>query len=141
MPNDYDSYNEVTFELYTMASIQHAVMREKKRKALQAKREISLSSLPETVFMELFTVLPIEKLETVTVSFPVLDMQVSVHNRQLGQALSYLPRSKRDVLLLSYYLKMSDSEIAKRLGVSKSTAQRRRKAALEQLRVFMENEL
>lgn len=141
MPNDYDTYNEVTFEIYTMASIRHAVIREKKRKALQAKREISLSSLPETVFMELFTVLPIEKLEAATITFPVLDMQVSVHNHRLGQALSYLPRSKRDVLLLSFYLKMSDSEIAKRLGVSKSTAQRRRQAGLEQLRTFMESEL
>ena len=56
----------------------------------------------------------------------------------LGQVLRSLPPQKRDVILLSYFLDQSDSQIAKLLKMSFRTVCYRRGAALERLKLLLE---
>ena len=49
-----------------------------------------------------------------------------------------MPSKKRDVILLSYFLDMKDTEIAEKLKVVGSTIHRRRTSSLEELKLRLE---
>lgn len=66
--------------------------------------------------------------------FDVLDYRVAVMDDRLADALAALPSKKRDVILLSYFLDMSDTEIAEKLKVVGSTIHRRRTSSLKELK-------
>ena len=70
--------------------------------------------------------------------FDVLDYRVAVKDDRLADALAALPSKKRDVLLLSYFLDMSDTEIAEKLKVVGSTIHRRRTSSLKELKLRLE---
>ena len=55
----------------------------------------------------------------------------------LFRSLSKLPVKSRDILLLSYFLDMSDIEIANVLGMARSTVQYRRSTSLNELKKYM----
>ena len=59
---------------------------------------------------------------------------VEVRNEEIGEALQYIVPKKRSVLLLSYFLDYSDTDIARFLNVSAPTVARRKKAALSELK-------
>lgn len=51
-----------------------------------------------------------------------------------------LPEDKRDVVLLSYFLGMSDREICEHLNVVRQTISKRRAKTLKELREYLEKE-
>jgi len=61
-----------------------------------------------------------------------------VENEKLAEALSALPESKRDIVLLAYFLDMSDQEIADKLNLVRSTVQYRRASSLKEMKQRME---
>ena len=63
---------------------------------------------------------------------------VFVRNALLGEALETLSERKRNIVLLSYFLDMSDAEIGQLLNVVRSTVFRHRKAALVKIKQYME---
>lgn len=56
---------------------------------------------------------------------------------ELAGAIAALPAQKRDIILLSYFLNMPDSEIAKALNMVRSSVAYRRSATLKLLRELM----
>lgn len=66
--------------------------------------------------------------------FEVLNCLVSVQNENLAHALKILPKDKREIILLAYFLDMSDREIAEKLNLFRSTVQRNRTNALKILK-------
>ena len=56
----------------------------------------------------------------------------------LNEALNNLPAKKREIILLSYFLDMSDEEIGAMMNVVRSTIFRHRKNALARMKKFME---
>ena len=58
----------------------------------------------------------------------------------LADALAQLPEGKRDVILLSYFLGMSDREISERLNVVRQTISKRRLVTLKELREYLMKE-
>lgn len=68
------------------------------------------------------------------ITFTVQGINIPVRDAQLGRALSFLLPKYRDVVLLHYFMDMSDPQIANLLRISKSAVQRRRTAALERLK-------
>lgn len=59
---------------------------------------------------------------------------------ELAQALSQLPEDKRDVILLSYFLGMTDREISEQLNVVRQAISKRRSGILKELREYLEKE-
>jgi DNA-directed RNA polymerase specialized sigma24 family protein len=51
-----------------------------------------------------------------------------------------VPERKRDIILLSYFLELTDGEIGKKLNMMRSTVQYKRTTTLQELRRFMEGE-
>lgn len=67
-----------------------------------------------------------------------MDGRISVKNEQLATALQALPERKRDIVLLSYFLDMTDKEIAEKLNMVRKTVQYHRTTTLKELRKRLE---
>lgn len=70
--------------------------------------------------------------------FQVLGYDVEVKDALIVEALKLLSDKKRDVVLLAYYLDMSDTEIAKLLNLRQSTIHYHRTSSLKSLKEFLE---
>jgi len=70
--------------------------------------------------------------------FNVLGKNVVVKGDELAEALSSLPEQRRDILLLSYFLDMSDKEIGEKLNLVRRTVQYQRASSLKQLKQILE---
>ena len=72
--------------------------------------------------------------------FEVLGLPVVVTGDLLAEALERLPEGKRNVILLSYYLGMTDHEISELFNVVRQTITKRRNVALKELRKYLMKE-
>lgn len=95
------------------------------------KREISFSDLPVEVMEQLSAC---DTYFTEERTFGVLGYFVQVDNDDLAEAIAALPTQKRDIILLSYFLNMTDSEIAEVLNMVRSSVAYRRNATLKLLK-------
>ena len=66
--------------------------------------------------------------------FNVLGMEVKVLDKQLSKALKILPEKKRNIILLSYFMDMSDSEIGNLMNLVRSTIYRHRTSTLDEIK-------
>lgn len=71
------------------------------------------------------------------IDFYVLGFVIHISNEQLGNALKKLSERQRNVILMFYFLDMSDVEIAKLIQISRSAVYRNRKNALNNLKIQM----
>ena len=101
----------------------------------RAALEVNFSEMNETDLLQLYT---LDEYESDYYRFEVSGYDVLVKNELLGEALQALPEKKRDIILLSYFLDMSDEEIGSLLNVVRSTIFRHRKTALEKIKLYME---
>ncbi|WP_373218422.1 RNA polymerase sigma factor [Ruminococcus sp. 5_1_39BFAA] len=72
--------------------------------------------------------------------FGVLGLPVVVTGDLLVDALAQLPEGKRDVILLSYFLGMTDREISEKLNIVHQTVSKRRLITLKELREYLMKE-
>ena len=107
----------------------------KKQLARRAEKEINLSELSEAELGQLYAM---DEYPSDSTCFDVLEYRVAVKDDRLAEALAALPSKKRDVILLSYFLDMKDTEISEKLKVVGSTIHRRRTSSLEELKLRLE---
>ena len=81
-----------------------------------------------------------DKYESDYTVFNILGIEVWVEDDQLSKALKCLPERKRNIILLSYFMDMSDAEIGELMNVVRTTVYRHRTSTLEELRKMMEEE-
>ena len=98
----------------------------------RAALEVNFSEMSEAELSQLYT---LDEYESDYYRFEVSGYDVLVKNELLGEAL---PEKKRDIILLSYFLDMSDEEIGGLLNVVRSTIFRHRKTALKKIKLYME---
>ncbi|MGL5435471.1 MAG: RNA polymerase sigma factor [Lachnospiraceae bacterium] len=72
--------------------------------------------------------------------FEVLGKPVVVTGNLLAEAIARLPEDKRDVILLSYFLGMSDRKISEQMNVVRQAISKRRAKTLKELREYLEKE-
>ena len=83
----------------------------------RAALEVNFSEMSEAELSQLYT---LDEYESDYYRFEVSGYDVLVKNELLGEALQALPEKKRDIILLSYFLDMSDEEIGGLLNVVRS---------------------
>lgn len=66
--------------------------------------------------------------------FQAQEYAIGIHDDQLAEALAALSVEKRDVILLAYFLGMTDQEIADKLNAVRSTVQYRRSCSLKEMK-------
>lgn len=94
-------------------------------------REISFSALP-VESMEQFA--SYDHYFTQDRTFNILGCTVYVDDADLAEAIAALPKEKQDIILLFYFLEMSDYEIAKRLNMIRTSVTYRRTSTLKLLK-------
>lgn len=97
-------------------------------------KEISLDYLMTERFFEPSAMDRYFEKQDKPTAFLVLGKEVIVDNEQLATALSKLPKLRREVLLLYYFVGYRDEAIGRLYGRCRSTINSRRNIALKQLR-------
>lgn len=64
--------------------------------------------------------------------------KIKIRNATLGEAINKLPKKKQDIILLSFFLGMSEADIARRLKVGQSTVHYHKSNSLQELKKLME---
>ena len=103
--------------------------------ARRAAREVSFSDLSESELAQLFTT---DEYKSDCFRFGVSGFDIFVKNELLAEALNALPERKRNIVLMSYFLDMSDAEIGDLLNVVRTTVFRHRKTALAKIKQYLE---
>ena len=68
----------------------------------------------------------------------IVESDIEVKDELIGEALKSLPEKKRNVILLSFFLDMTDTEIAKYMNLVRSTIHHHRTSSLIALKKIME---
>ena len=111
------------------------VINYKKHVAYRQKWEVMLSELSAKELSRLFTM---DKYDLEIYRFQVLDYDIEVTDTLIAEALHTLTEKKRNVVLLSYFMDMSDADIARKMNLVRSTISEHRKRSLELMRKIME---
>jgi len=123
------------FDSYCKKILKYAARDYYEKKRRQGDREASLSGLTDK---ELLQIAVTDKYFTDEYAFDVLGGKVSVTDYELAEALSELTVDWREIVLLAYFLDMTDKEIAERLSLARSTVAYRRTSSLKKLRKILE---
>ena len=78
------------------------------------------------------------KIFQITAYFSFLTPKRYSQDELIGEALKSLPEKKRNVILLSFFLDMTDTEIAKYMNLVRSTIHHHRTSSLIALKKIME---
>lgn len=68
------------------------------------------------------------------ITFPVYGTEVRVFDEHLCEAIKALSERQRNIVLMSYFLEMSDIEIGEFIGISRCSVYRGRMRALNIIR-------
>lgn len=101
----------------------------------RGKHEVNFSEMPEA---ELNRLSVTDEYSLDNFCFQVLGYDIEVRDSLLVEALQTLTEKKRNVILLSYFMEMSDAEIAREMKLVHSTIREHRLRSLEQLKEILE---
>ena|GEM_PF-1624421 len=101
----------------------------------QRDREVSFSELSAQEMDMLFLM---DKYPSEQFNFSVLGHEVAIESEIIAQAIAALPDEKRDIILLAYFLDMTDGEIGAMLNLVRRTVQYKRTSSLQELKRIME---
>ena len=136
-PTNYEQDKQRVFDAFCKKVLKHEARDHYDEvKRLRAK-EISFAELSERELEQLSTT---DKYFATEQTFNVLGNDVIVCDESIAGALRSLPERKRDIILLSYFLELSDGEIGKKLNLIRSTVQYQRRSTLRELKKFFEEE-
>ena len=102
-----------------------------------AKREVSFSDIGDYLVNQFATT---DSYSSDFEIFSLNEVSIAVENDLISEALRELPDKKREILLMYYFLDMTDAEIAEVLKLNPSTIYRRRMSGLDLMKKFMEDE-
>lgn len=100
-----------------------------------SKHEVSFSDIGDYIVSQFFT------MDNETTDFQIYTLNgvtVGIEHDLLSEALRDLPDKKCEILLMYYFMNMSDSEIAELLELNRSTVYRHRTSGLALIKKFME---
>ena len=103
----------------------------RKELARRQAKEVSFCELPEIVVEKLIVW---DDYESEYTTFDVCGTEIRVLDEELAEALKQLPEQNRNIVLMFFFLDMSDSEIGEKLNINRSTSYRHRRNSLEEIR-------
>lgn len=133
--NNHGQSKRHTFDSFCKKVLKHEARDYYDELKRQRNKEVSFSNLSVKEMDQLYTE---DKYFAIEQIFNVLGLDVIVTDGVIAEALENLPERKRDIILLSYFLELSDREIGDKLNMLRSTVQYQRASILQQLKKFME---
>lgn len=132
---NFEVGKERTFDCYCKKILKHEARNQYAAIKRRRNYEVSLSELSEAELAALYTTDEYFADERI---FRVGDYDVPIHSEEIASALMRLPKRKCDIVLLSYFLDLSDRQIGEKLDMIRATVQYQRTKALRELKKFME---
>ena len=136
-PNNYELDKQHAFDAFCKKVLRNDVRNYYDEMKRLRDKEVSFSELSERELEQLSTT---DKYFATEQTFNVLGNDVIVNDENIAEALRSLPERKRDIILLSYFLELSDGEIGKKLNLIRSTVQYQRTSTLRELKKIMKEE-
>lgn len=127
--------NEHTFDSFCKRLLKNETKDYYRRMQHRRKHEVSLSELPEETLSQLAVW---DSYFENTYLFEIMGFEISIKDELLAEALKTLPQDRREIILLSYFLGMTDPEIAEHLNLVRRTVAYRRTSTLQALKKCME---
>lgn len=127
-PTEHEIHKQHAFDCYCKKILKNEAYNIQKEYARLCEKEISFDELSK------------KAQETLSVSdeyfaeeyvFDVLGGKIPVRNEHLANALQSLSECKHDIIILSYFLDMTDKEIAVKLNMVRKTVQYHRTKSFE----------
>jgi len=137
-PNSYELNKQHAFDAFCKKVLRNDVRNYYDEMKRLRDKEVSFSELSERELEQLSTT---DKYFATEQTFNVLGRDVIVTDENIAEALRSLPERKRDIILLSYFLELSDGEIGEKLNLIRSTVQYQRTSTLRELKKIMEEEI
>ena len=123
------------FDSFCKTLLKTEIIDYERERSYRLKHEVSFSELTQE---ELSRMTNTDEYIVESEVFRVLDYDVEVKDELIGEALKYLPEKKRNVILLSFFMDMTDTEIAKHMNLVRSTIHHHRVSSLQALKKIME---
>ena len=123
------------FDSFCKTLLKNEMIDYERERSYRLKHEVSFSELTQE---ELSRMTNTDEYIVESEVFRVLDYDVEVKDELIGEALKYLLEKKRNVILLSFFMDMTDTEIAKHMNLVRSTIHHHRVSSLQALKKIME---
>ena len=136
-PHSHDAGVARAFDCFCKKVLRNEARDYQDALARKRNREVYFSELPVEV-LEQFAVR--DTYFTDSRTFEVIGHSVCIDDETLAEAISALPVDRRDIILLSYFLDMSDAEIANVLNMVRRSVAYRRTSTLKLLKNLMGGE-
>lgn len=134
---EYKEHIEYAFNAFCKVVLRNAALNAYRDFGRKRKHEVSLDYLLSETPFEPFTTDNYFEQYNPTV-FVVKGQEIIVTSERLADALSRLPKQRRVVLLMYFFLGYTDTEIGNEYGRSRSTANYWKLASLKKLRKELE---
>ena len=135
-PGKHEIHKQHTFDCYCKRVLKNEACNIQKEYSRRRNKEISFDELSE---QELKSLCVSDEYFADEYIFDILGGSVTVRNERLAKALQSLTERKRDIILLSYFLDMTDREIAEKLNMVRKTVQYQRTSSLKALKKRLED--
>lgn len=136
-PSSFQNAIRLQFDCLAKRVVDTTVKDYQRELSRHAAHVTPFSELPE---QELSRIGTTDEYDSDYSCFDVLGMKVKVNNEQLAEALKLLPEKKLDILLMFYFLEMSDAEIADLLQIDRTTSFRNRRKSLEEIKKILQED-
>ena len=133
-PHSHEEHIQHSFDAFCKKVLRNEARDYQDALARKRNREVYFSELPVEV-LEQFAVR--DTYFTDSRTFEVIGHSVCIDDETLAEAISALPVDRRDIILLSYFLDMSDAEIANVLNMVRRSVAYRRTSTLKLLKNLM----
>ena len=133
--NDHEETTGCCFDAYCKRLLRNELIDAHREYKRQGNEEVPFSDLTAEEFRRLQY---IDEYHPDRKIFLAVKWSIEVKESDLVRALSALPSDRRNIILLSYLLGLSDQEIASLMNLNRSTVQYRKEASLNTLRRILE---
>ena len=135
--NNHEQSKKHAFDSFCKKILKHEARDFYDELKRQRSREVSFSELSAKQLEQIYTEDQYFATEQI---FNVLGLDVSVTDEDIAESLKSLSEIRRDIILLSYFLDLTDREIGDKLNMLRATVQYQRTRALQRLKKFMEGD-
>ena len=129
IPRDYGRGQFDAFCKKVLKNEARAYLRNMKR---QRDRETMFSDLPQHELDKLCTV---DRYPSDSFVFSSHGYDLHIDNELVAEAFASLPKDEQSILILRFVLDLTDEEIGRLMGMSRSAVQRHRTSTLKDLRI------
>ena len=134
-PNPKETHKQHTFDAYCKRILKNESSDYHRRMNVLRQYEIPFSMLPQRTLAQLSVW---DEYFKDTYRFEARGFEIFIADGLLAEALKTLPKDRLEIILLYYFLGMSDPEIAAHLNLLRRTVAYRRTSSLQELKKFME---